>query len=62
MTSIPERPQTDHPRGVIEATLADVVGNRVAAYVRSDLVERRLVLIDDWEGYLARRTVKDGTR
>ena len=46
--------QTDHPREVIEAALAHVVGNRVeAAYARSDLFERRRVLMDDWAGYLA---------
>ena len=47
--------ETDHPREVIEAALAHVVRNRVeAAYVRSDLFERRRVLMDDWARYLAR--------
>ena len=46
---------TDHPREVIEAALAHVVRNRVeAAYARSDLFERRRVLMDDWARYLAR--------
>ncbi len=46
--------ETDHPREVIEAALAHVVRNRVeAAYARSDLFERRRVLMDDWAGYLA---------
>ena len=46
--------QTDHPREVIEAALAHVVRNRVeAAYARSDLFERRRVLMDDWSRYLA---------
>ncbi len=46
--------QTDHPREVIEAALAHVVRNRVeAAYARSDLFERRRVLMDDWARYLA---------
>ena len=46
--------QTDHPREVIEAALAHVVRNRVeAAYARSDLFERRRVLMADWAGYLA---------
>ena len=41
--------ETDHPREVIEAALAHVVRNRVeAAYARSDLFERRRVLMDDW--------------
>ena len=42
------------PGGVIEAALAHVVRNRVeAAYARSDLFERRRVLMEDWAGYLA---------
>ena len=46
--------ETDHPREVIEATLAHVVANRVeAAYARSDLFERRRILMDDWARYLA---------
>ena len=46
--------ETDHPRGVIEAALAHVVRNRVeAAYARSDLFERRRVLMEDWARYLA---------
>ena len=57
MTSIPEWLKTDHPREVIEAALAHVVRNRVeAAYARSDLFERRRVLLDDWARYLARGT------
>ena len=47
--------ETDHPREVIEAALAHVVRNRVeAAYARSDLFERRRVLIADWARYLAK--------
>ena len=46
--------ETDHPREVIEAALAHVVANRVeAAYARSDLFERRRLLMDDWAAYLA---------
>ena len=45
--------RTDHPREVIEAALAHVVRSRVeAAYARSDLFERRRVLMDDRAGYL----------
>ncbi len=45
--------QTNHPREVIEAALAHVVQNRVeAAYARSDLFERRRVLMNDWAEYL----------
>jgi hypothetical protein len=40
--------ETDHAREVIEAALAYVVQNRVeAAYARSDLFERRRVLMHD---------------
>ena len=54
MTRIPEWLKTDHPREVIEAALAHVVRNRVeAAYARSDLFNRRRVLMDDWARYLA---------
>ena len=45
---------TDHPREVIEAALAHVVQNKVeAAYARSDLFERRRLLMDDWAEYLS---------
>ena len=46
--------ETDHPREVVEAALAHVVRNPVeAAYMRSDLFERRRRLMDDWARYLA---------
>ena len=46
--------ETDHSREVMEAALAHVVRNRVeAAYARSDLFERRRILMDDWARYLA---------
>ena len=52
--------ETDHSREVIEAALAHVVRNRVeAAYARSDLFERRRVLMDDWARYLAQGTGED---
>ena len=52
--------ETDHPREVIEAALAHVVRNRVeAAYARSDLFERRRILMDDWARYLAQGKGKD---
>jgi len=45
--------RTNHPREVIEAALAHVVGNQTeAAYARSDLFERRRRLMDDWAAYL----------
>ncbi len=46
--------RTDHPREVVEAALAHVVGNRTeAAYARSDLFERRRRVMDEWAAYLA---------
>ena len=52
--------ETDHPREVIEAALAHVVRNRVeAAYARSDLFERRRVLMNDWARYLAQGMGED---
>ena len=46
--------ETDHPREVVEAALAHAVRNKVeAAYARSDLFERRRVLMDNWAAYLA---------
>ena len=45
--------RTDYPREVVEAALAHVVPNKVeAAYARSDLLERRRPLMDDWAEYL----------
>ena len=45
--------ETNHPREVIEAALAHVVQNKVeAAYARSDLFDRRRLLMDDWARYL----------
>ena len=49
--------ETDHPtREVIEAALAHVVQNKVeAADARSDLFERRRLLMDEWAAYLDRK-------
>ena len=45
--------ETDHPREVVEAALAHVVRNPVeAAYARSDLFERRRLLMDEWAAYI----------
>ena len=42
------------PGEVVEAALAHVVKNRVeAAYRRTDLFERRRLLMNDWAAYLA---------
>ena len=54
--------ETDHPREVVEAALAHVVENKVeAAYMRSDLFERRRRLMDDWAGYLDGESRPDDT-
>ena len=46
--------ETVHPREVAEAALAHKVRSQIeAAYLRSDLFERRRRLMDDWAGYLA---------
>ena len=46
--------ETDHPREVIEAALAQVVQDRVeAACARSDLFERRRRMMDNWAGYFS---------
>ena len=46
--------ETDHPREVVEAALAHMVRNKVeAAYMRSDLFERRRRLMADWAVYVA---------
>ena len=46
--------ETDHPREVIEAALAHVVRDKVeAAYARSDLFERRRLLMRDWAAYVS---------
>ena len=55
--------ETDHPREVVEAALAHVVKNKVeAAYRRTDLFERRRVLMEDWAGYLAGGSRQPGGR
>ncbi len=48
--------RTAHPREVVEAALAHVVQNKVeAAYLRTDLFERRRRLMEEWAAYLAGR-------
>ena len=52
--------QTDAPHAVMEAALAHVVGNSTeAAYFRSDLFERRRVLMDQWAEYLGESQPSD---
>ena len=49
--------ETDHPREVAEAALAHRVRNPIeAAYRRTDLFERRRVLMDQWAAYLVGST------
>ena len=53
--------QTDAPHAVMEAALAHVVRNQVeAAYARSDLFERRRVLMEQWAEYLGGRRASTG--
>ena len=41
--------QTNYPREVAEAALAHVIGDKVeAAYRRSDLFEKRRLLMSEW--------------
>ena len=48
--------ETDHPREVAEAALAHKVRNPIeAAYRRTDLLERRRRLMEDWARYLEGR-------
>ena len=44
---------TNHPREVVEFALAHVIQDKAeAAYARSDLFEKRRLLMDDWSDYL----------
>ena len=53
--------RTDAPRAVMEAALAHAVRNRAeAAYARSDLFERRRVLMERWAEYLSGHTAGTG--
>lgn len=45
---------TNHPHAVVEQALAHAIPNRVeAAYARSDLLERRRLLMTEWSDFLA---------
>ncbi|MYC93016.1 MAG: tyrosine-type recombinase/integrase [Gemmatimonadetes bacterium] len=53
--------RTDAPHAVMEAALAHAVRDKAeAAYARSDLFERRRVLMEQWAEYLAGRGVDNG--
>ncbi|MCY4598597.1 MAG: integrase arm-type DNA-binding domain-containing protein [Acidobacteria bacterium] len=55
--------ETSHPREVVEAALAHVVGNQTeAAYARSDLFERRRRLMDEWAAYLGGAAMTEAAR
>ena len=55
--------RTNHPREVVEAALAHIVGNQTeAAYARSDLFERRRHLMDEWGAYLGDESKADAPR
>lgn len=44
--------ETDHPREIIESALAHAVGNETErAYRRSDALQKRRALMDDWAKY-----------
>jgi integrase len=49
---------TNYPREVVEAALAHVVGNKVeAAYQRGDMLDKRRLLMAQWEKYCAKPVV-----
>ncbi|MCZ0934880.1 MAG: tyrosine-type recombinase/integrase [Gemmatimonadetes bacterium] len=53
--------RTDAPHAVMEAALAHAVRDKAeAAYARSDLFERRRVLMEQWAEYLADRGTDNG--
>ena len=53
--------RTDAPHAVMEAALAHAVRDKAeAAYARSDLFERRRVLMEQWAEYLAGRGADNG--
>ena len=55
--------ETDHPREVVAAALAQIVKNEVGgAYMRSYLFERRRRLMDEWAKYVGGRRAGTGTR
>ena len=53
--------RTDAPHAVMEAALAHAVRDKAeAAYARSDLFERRRILMEQWAEYLAGRGADNG--
>ena len=49
---------TNRPRELAEAALAHTVGGVEGAYLRSDILERRRVLMQQWADYLSGRPAK----
>lgn len=48
--------RTNHPREVAEQALAHVLENKVeAAYRRGDALDKRRVLMKDWEAFIGRK-------
>jgi len=53
--------QTSHPRGVVEKALAHTLQNKVErAYQRGDLLQKRAILMEDWDLYLRRSGRDEG--
>ena len=53
------REMTSHPREIVEAALAHVVGNVVErSYARGDALERRRVLMEQWADYCNRQSAE----
>lgn len=51
---------TDHAREIVEASLAHVIGDKAErAYRRSDALERRRALLQDWADFLGSSTGND---
>jgi integrase len=54
---------TNHPQQVCEFALAHVIADKSeAAYARSDLLEKRRLLMDDWSAYLATTVPKSSSK
>ena len=52
--------ETNHPSEVAEMALAHAIGNKVeAAYRRKDLLEKRRILMNDWQRYCSQDQVNN---
>jgi integrase len=53
---------THHPRDIIEGALAHTLRDKTeAAYRRSDAIEKRRILMDDWASYCAGEAENSGS-